>query len=57
MVKESEGNKKTAELRLALGNEKKSSRNALLPQVIAFEEVLEKKIIELDPSSFLWRGN
>lgn len=51
MVKESELAKKNAELRLALGNEKKSSRNALLPQVIAFEEVLEKKIIELDPSS------
>lgn len=51
MVKESELAKKNAELRLALGNEKKSSRNALLPQVIVFEEVLEKKIIELDPSS------
>ena len=51
MIKESELAKKNAELRLALGNEKKSSRNALLPQVIAFEEVLEKKIIELDPSS------
>lgn len=34
-------------------NEKKSSPNALLPQVIAFEEVLEKKIIELDPSSII----
>ncbi|WP_019777171.1 hypothetical protein [Streptococcus sobrinus] len=50
-VYKSELAKKNAELRLALGNEKKSSPNALLPQVIAFEEMLEKKIIELDPSS------
>lgn len=51
MVKESELAKKEAELRLAIANKNKSKRKELLPTIIAFEEVLEKKIIELDPSS------